>query len=250
MDQGGRFLLRSLGVRVALTSSPDPKVNRTPYAAVLAMQLPPAQRAPEQRQAIFDAWRVATPELKPFNDEMEAQWKTYPEAMTTVFHLAERTAEDPRQTHRLDCGAWNQGREVVPPQVPAALHPLPQGAPLSRLTFARWLADPRSPLTARVEVNRLWQAVFGIGIVETAEDFGTRSPEPSHRELLDWLAVDFMEQGWSQKRLLRMLVTSAAYQQTSRSGCCAKAAPTIPRGSTTPSAFAPAGGPRRPNRTR
>ena len=147
---------------------------------------------------------------------MEAHWKNYPDAMTTVFHLAERSAEDTRETHRLDRGAWNQGREIVQPRVPAALHPLPAGAPLSRLTFARWLADPRSPLTARVAVNRLWQAVFGIGIIETAEDFGTRAPEPSHRELLDWLAVDFMEQGWSQKRLLRTLVTSAAYLQTSQ----------------------------------
>ena len=207
--QIGRF-------RVALTSSPDPKVDRTRYAAVLALQVPAEKRGSGEKQAIFDAWRLATSELKPFNDEIEAQWKDYPEAMTTLFHLAERSPEQARETHRLDRGLWSQGREVVRPQVPAALHPLLADAPPDRLTFARWLADPRSPLTARVAVNRLWQALFGIGIVETSEDFGTRAPEPSHVELLDWLAVDFMEHGWSQKRLLRTLVTSAAYRQSSR----------------------------------
>src|SRR6185295_13967897 len=81
--------------------------------------------------------------------------------------------------------------------------------------FARWLTDPKSPLTARVAVNRVWQAMFGTGLVETPEDFGTRAHVPEYRELLDWLSVDFMEHGWSQKRLIRMIVTSATYRQTS-----------------------------------
>ena len=207
--QVGRF-------RVALTRTPDPKVNATPYAAVLALQTAPDHRTPQQTQAIFDAWRATVPQLKGFNDEIEKQWKLYPEAMTSVLHLAERSREDARATHRLDRGVWDQAKEPVLPQVPAALHPLPHDAPPSRLTLAKWLADKRSPLTARVAVNRLWQALFGIGIVETAEDFGTRAPEPSHRELLDWLAADFMEHGWSQKHIIRTLVTSAAYRQSAR----------------------------------
>ena len=85
----------------------------------------------------------------------------------------------------------------------------------ARLAFARWLADKQSPLTARVAVNRIWQAIFGEGLVETPEDFGTRAPVPEYRELLDWLAVDFMEHGWSQKHLIRTIVTSATYQQSS-----------------------------------
>ncbi len=205
--QIGRF-------RIALTRSPDPKVNATPYAAVLAMQTAPDKRTPQQVLAIFDAWRVTVPELKGLNDEIEKQWKLYPEAMTSVLHLAERNSADGRETHRLDRGTWDQGREVVKPHVPAAFHPLPHDAPPSRMTLARWLTDKRSPLTARVAVNRLWQVIFGTGIVETVEDFGTRSPEPSHRELLDWLAVDFMEHGWSQKYLLRTLLTSTAYRQS------------------------------------
>ena len=100
--------------------------------------------------------------------------------------------------------------------MPAAFHPFPADAPRNRLGFARWLADARSPLTARVAVNRVWQAIFGVGLVETAEDFGTRAPVPEYRELLDWLAVDFMEHGWSQKHLIRTIVTSATYRQSSR----------------------------------
>jgi hypothetical protein len=131
-------------------------------------------------------------------------------------HLTERRPQDARTTRLLDRGVWNQGKEEVQPHVLAALHPLPQNGPTNRLAFARWLASKESPLTARVAVNRLWQHLFGTGIVETAEDFGTRSPEPSHPELLDWLAIDFMEHGWSQKHLLRTLVTSQTYQQSSQ----------------------------------
>jgi hypothetical protein len=207
--QVGRF-------RVALTQSPDPKVGGAPYAAVLAMQVPPERRTAQQKQAIFDAWRLATPELKPLNDEIEKHGSLYPEAVTSVLHLAERNAQDARQTHRLDRGVWNQGKEVVQPSVPAVLHAKSGDVSPPRLALAKWLADRRSPLTARVAVNRVWQAVFGIGIVETAEDFGTRAAEPSHPELLDWLAVDFMEHGWSQKQLLRRLVTSQTYLQSSR----------------------------------
>ena len=205
--QVGRF-------RIALTRAADPQVDRTPYAAVRAMEIPAAQRTPEQAQAVFDAWRATVPKLKPLNDELEKLWETYPEAQTSVLRLAERRADDFRATHRLDRGAWDQPRERIEPHVPAALHPLPDDAPPTRLTLARWLVDRRSPLAARVEVNRLWQTVFGIGIVETAEDFGTRSPEPSHPELLDWLAVDFMEHGWSRKHVLRTLLGSSAYRRS------------------------------------
>ncbi len=206
--QIGRF-------RVALTTSPDPRSPRIPYAAVLALQTPVGELTPEQRQTLFAAWCQATPELKAFQDEIERLWEGHPEPTTSVLHLAERRPADRRETRRLDRGVWSQGREVVPPHVPAALHALPASSAAPRLAFARWLADRRSPLTARVAVNRLWQTLFGVGMLETAEDFGTRAPEPSHRDLLDWLAVDFMEHGWSQKRLLRLLVTSAAYLRSS-----------------------------------
>ncbi|MBL9167746.1 MAG: PSD1 domain-containing protein [Verrucomicrobiales bacterium] len=217
-DGGNGYRNTMIGrFRVALTKASDPKVGRTPYAAILALQTPADRRSPEQKQALFDAWRMSNSALSTFNDQLAKHWAGYPEAKTTVLHLAERTPADLRETRRLDRGVWSQGKEVIEPQVPSALHSLPADVPRTRLAFARWVADRRSPLTARVAVNRVWQAVFGVGIVETADDFGTRSPEPSHRELLDWLAVDFMDNGWSQKHLLRTLLSSAVYQQSSHS---------------------------------
>ncbi|OYV96564.1 MAG: hypothetical protein B7Z73_00485 [Planctomycetia bacterium 21-64-5] len=115
----------------------------------------------------------------------------------------------------MDRGNWDQPLRAVQPHTPAAFHPFADDLPRNRLGFARWLTDARSPLTARVAVNRVWQAIFGMGLVETSEDFGTRAPVPEYRELLDWLAVDFMQNGWSQKRLMRTIVTSAVYRQSS-----------------------------------
>ena len=112
--------------------------------------------------------------------------------------------------------------KAVTPGVPAFLHALPEGAPPTRLSFAQWLADRRSPTTARSIVNRIWQAYFGQGLVSTSEDLGTQSEAPSHPELLDWLAVELMEPGaegggaWSLKALHRLIVTSATYRQSSK----------------------------------
>jgi hypothetical protein len=100
--------------------------------------------------------------------------------------------------------------------VPAVLHDLPADAPATRLTFARWLVDPKSPTTARAFVNRVWQTYFGVGLVASSEDLGTQSEAPSHPELLDWLAVEFVERGWKQKDLHRLIVNSAVYRQSSR----------------------------------
>ena len=112
-------------------------------------------------------------------------------------------------------GSFTSPGERVYAAVPAALGALPDDQPPNRLGLARWLVSPDNPLTARVTVNRFWETLFGRGLVATVEDFGTQGERPSHPELLDWLAVELVEKGWSQKALLREIVTSATYRQSS-----------------------------------
>ncbi len=120
-----------------------------------------------------------------------------------------------RKTYRLNRGLYDQPAEEVAVATPAAVLPFDTTRwPQNRLGLAQWLFDPRNPLTARVWVNRLWQEVFGRGIVATADNFGVQGALPSHPELLDWLAVEFRESGWDMKRLLRLMVTSAAFRQS------------------------------------
>ena len=202
--------------RVSLARSPAPTALPHDYTAIQATQVPADQRSDEQVAAIFAAWRVSVPELKPANDEIDALVRSSPQAPTSVLHFVERELVNHRDTHLLDRGGWDKPLDRVRPHVPAALHAFPADAPNNRLGFARWLADRQSPLTARVAVNRIWQSIFGTGLVETSEDFGTRAPVPVYREMLDWLAVDLMEHGWSQKHIIRTLLTSNTYQQTSQ----------------------------------
>lgn len=123
--------------------------------------------------------------------------------------------QEPRETHVFMRGDYRQPGESVEPRTPLTLHPMPQG-PANRLTLAKWLVSPQNPLIARATVNRWWAELFGQGIVTTPEDFGIKGELPTHPELLDWLAVEFMDSGWSMKELLRLIVTSATYQQSSR----------------------------------
>jgi hypothetical protein len=122
----------------------------------------------------------------------------------------------PRETKILDRGEYLSPKEKVEFATPAFLPPLPADAPKNRLGFARWLVSSEQPLTPRVTVNRMWQHHFGAGIVKTSEDFGVQSEYPLHGPLLDWLAVEFRERGWSMKHMHRLIVTSATYRQSSR----------------------------------
>jgi cytochrome c553 len=121
-----------------------------------------------------------------------------------------------RDTHILNRGEYLSPTEKVRFNTPAFLPKLPDEAPKNRLGLAQWLLSPEHPLTARVQVNRMWQHFFGIGIVKTSEDFGVQSEYPIHGALLDWLAVEFRESGWSRKAMHRLIVTSATYKQSSR----------------------------------
>lgn len=123
--------------------------------------------------------------------------------------------DKPRETHVLIRGAWDRPGEKVQAKVIERLAAGQKGAPANRLGLARWLVSRENPLTARVIVNRYWQLIFGTGLVKTPEDFGVQGELPSHPELLDWLAVEFIESGWDLKRLLRLIVASATYRQSS-----------------------------------
>ena len=122
----------------------------------------------------------------------------------------------PRKTFILERGDYTQPGEEVQAGLPSFLPPLPDGEKMDRLGFARWLVSRDQPLTARVQVNRLWELVFGTGLVEASENLGVQTDWPSHPELLDWLAADFMEHGWNVKRLMKMMVMTRAYRQDSR----------------------------------
>ncbi len=144
-------------------------------------------------------------------DSLRAQMPKFP----TTLVLRERPAGNERPTFRQHRGEFMQPRERVTPGVPSFLPPLPDNAPGNRLALAKWLVSGQNPLTSRVVVNRHWEALFGRGLVRTTEDFGFQGELPSHPELLDWLALEFVKQGWSQKKLLKLIVMSATYQQSS-----------------------------------
>ncbi|MDB6138666.1 MAG: hypothetical protein JWO94_1738, partial [Verrucomicrobiaceae bacterium] len=136
--------------------------------------------------------------------------------VTKVMVMEERP-EGPRDTFILVKGAYDNATTTKAVMTtPGKLPPMPAGSPNNRLGLARWLVSRDNPLTARVTVNRYWQSLFGIGLVKTAEDFGLQGERPLHMDLLDWLAADFMDHGWDVKRLLRMIVTSRTYRQSSR----------------------------------
>jgi len=193
--------------------------------------MPRERRTPAQTAAVFSYWRTTVPEFQLTNEKIEALWKQWPTGNTALTLVARA---QPRDTRLLKRGDWLKPAESVTPGVPAFLHPLQGNDPAgSRLALAHWLVDRRSPTTARVLVNRLWQAYFGIGLVSTPEDFGMQSEPPSQPELLDWLACEFMEpryrcqaessglfhrtlsEAWSLKHIHRLIVTSSTYRQSS-----------------------------------
>ncbi|NND98474.1 MAG: DUF1549 domain-containing protein, partial [Pirellulaceae bacterium] len=126
-----------------------------------------------------------------------------------------RELEQPKPTHLLTRGAYDNPAERVEPGTPAVLVGFPDDAPRNRLGLARWLTRPDHPLTSRVAANRLWQLCFGTGLVRTPEDFGSQGRSPTHPELLDWLAVDLIESGWDIKRAIKQIMMSSTYRQSS-----------------------------------
>jgi hypothetical protein len=200
--------------RLSVTDSPNPVADPLPAGVRQILAIPKEKRSPAQVAAVFSYWRTTVPEWKTENDRIGDLWKQWPVGST---QLTLKVREHGRPTAILKRGDFLKPTKPVAAGTPAFLHPLRDpNADGSRLTLANWLVDRKSPTTARVFVNRVWQEYFGTGIVATPEDFGLRSDPPSHPELLDWLAVEFMDSGWSVKHLHRLIVNSATYRQSSK----------------------------------
>jgi hypothetical protein len=212
-----RHYSASLGrFRILVTTDKRPvKARDVPSHIEHALAVPPEELTPSQRKQLLEHWASIAPELKEARAEVEAIKKQLPKPASTLV-LRERPVDFPRPTYRHHRGEFLLPREAVAAGGLAIPPPPPKNQPLNRLTFARWLVSKQNPLAARVTVNRHWQAFFGRGIVRTTEDFGYQGEPPTHPDLLDWLAVEFMENGWSQKKLHKTIVMSATYRQQSR----------------------------------
>ncbi|HVF29064.1 MAG TPA: DUF1553 domain-containing protein, partial [Pyrinomonadaceae bacterium] len=200
-------------VRLSITSATDAVADPLPPSVRRILAIPREQRTPAQRETVFSYWRTTVPEWQEANNQIAELWRQHPEGSA---QLALSAREESRATHVLARGDFLKPGKAVRPGVPAFLHQLPANSPPNRLTFAKWLVDRNSPTTARALANRTWQSYFGTGLVNTPEDLGKQSEAPSHPELLDWLAVELMDRGWSMKKLHRLIVTSATYRQSSR----------------------------------
>jgi hypothetical protein len=196
----------------------DPELAPTNVVDIAPIQR--EKRTDEQTVTVRDYFRnsVSTdPGLKKLQKELVDVRKKRTDldnSLTTTLVMEER--EDRRETYILSRGRYDHRLDPVSPVTPAVLPPMPKDAPLDRLGFAKWLLDPSHPLTSRVTVNRFWQQMFGVGIVKTAEDFGAQGERPSHPELLDWLATEFINSGWDMKSLMKLMLTSATYRQTAQ----------------------------------
>ena len=214
---------RTLG-RFRLSGTTDPQPVRTEPGPVIGKDIvdlaakDPAMRTPEEQEALTKFYRRVAPALEPARSALRAAELRKADLVPGIPQSLITTTQAPEPVRILPRGNWlDESGEVVEPAVP---HFLPQietdGRRATRLDLAHWLTSAENPLTARVFVNRQWNLFFGHGLSRTLEDLGSQGEWPTHPELLDWLAVEFVESGWDVKRLVRTLVTSATYRQASR----------------------------------
>jgi mono/diheme cytochrome c family protein len=197
-------------LKLEFTQAQDPDVR-------LAFDSPREKRSDNQRRALIELMVTHDPGFRAERAQLLKFRAAEPKIVTTM--VVREHSGSPRQTHILQGGDFTRAGDRALPGVPRVLPPIEDaspGNPPDRMDLARWLVDRRNPLTARVVVNRIWQAYFGRGLVETDNDFGTQGTPPSHADLLDWLACEFMDQNWSQKAIHRLIVSSATYRQSSR----------------------------------
>jgi hypothetical protein len=183
------------------------------------LQMPAASRTDAQAGELATYFRSRTPLLEATRTALAAERKKLAALeIPSTLVMKERVSFERPSYELRERGAFTARGPRVHAGTPGVLHPMRDDQPVNRLGLARWLVDRRNPLTARVAVNRLWEQLFGRGLVETSEDFGAQATPPTHPDLLDWLAVEFVEGGWRQKALLRTIVTSATYRQSAAAG--------------------------------
>ena len=217
----GSFNQHAIGrFRLSTTSANEPGLeggNGFDENILLALKTDQSELTSEQNTALSDYYRDLAPSLAPLRKQLQKAEKSLEQvkknATTTVMVMDEM--EERRPAYFLNRGQYDQPGEEVFPSVPVSLGKLPEDAPNNRLGFAQWLVSSDNPLPARVTVNRYWQMLFGTGLVKSVDDFGAQGEYPSHPELLDWLATEFVRSGWDIKAMLRMIVTSATYRQSS-----------------------------------
>ena len=206
----GRFRLS-----VTASSSPE-RVVELPARLRPVLAIAAAERTDQQRRDLAAFYRTIAESLKPTRDRIaELQKELRGLGIPTALVMREKVSHERPSAYVRRRGSFTDKGEQVYAGVPEILHPLGGDQMPNRLGLARWLVDGRNPLTARVAVNRAWEQLFGRGIVETSEDFGTQGTPPTHPELLDWLATELVGSGWRTKSLHRLIVTSAAYRQSS-----------------------------------
>jgi hypothetical protein len=202
--------------RFSSTASSTPTLKGDRGGLITALQIAPGKRSPSDKKTIMEAFAAQDDSLSALRkkqNELEVKVKKTQGSFPKVMVMADMAK--PRQTFMLERGLYNQRGKLVSADVPAWLPPLPKTENPNRLDLARWLMDPKHPLTARVTVNRFWQMFFGVGLVKTTDNFGVQAEYPRHPELLDWLAAEFMESGWDVKGLIRTIVTSETYRRSS-----------------------------------
>jgi len=218
IDQESRVVNQGLGrVRLSVTTAENPlRIVELPLRLRRTLAAAPGERTSKQQEDLVAQFRQVTPLLKKERDRLAALRRAIDDlGIIKAPIIRERqSTEVPSTELRIRGGYTNRGERVYA-ATPASLNPWPANAPVNRLGLARWLVSADNPLTTRVMVNRFWEQLFGRGLVETSEDFGRQGSAPTHPELLDWLAVEFRVGGWSVKRLVRLMVTSATYRQSS-----------------------------------
>ena len=219
LEQKSEFKQHTLS-RFRLATTDDPRVQSVtalPTAVLAAINTTTEKRSPAQQSTISDHYvRLVAREAAPERHKLASLQKQLAALKpVTVPIMKDLTEKDRRITKLQLRGNWQALGDVVSEGTPASLHALPAGEPRNRLTMAKWVVSRDNPLTARVQVNRLWETLFGVGIVRTSEEFGSQGDLPFHPELLDWLADEFMTRGWDVKHMIKLMIMTRAYRQSS-----------------------------------